>query len=75
LKGAVAALKTGETEDVEQDEFGDGMAVEQFRAADSIVQSYAKRPDKNMSRLTNGHQEQLVGSACEATHSKEKNGS
>jgi hypothetical protein len=61
LKGAVAALITGETEDVEQDEFG--MAVELFRAAVSIVQSHAERPDRIMSRLTNGHQEQLVGSA------------
>jgi hypothetical protein len=63
LKGAVAALITGETEDVEKDVIADGMAVELFRAAVSIVQSHAERPDKNMSRLTNGHPEQLVGSA------------
>jgi hypothetical protein len=62
-KGATGVQIPGETEKVEQDEIAGGIAVEQLWAADMIVQSHAERPDRIMSRLTNGHPEQLVGSA------------
>ena len=46
--------------------------VTRLRAAETVVQSVGEGSDNSVSRLTNGHSNQLVGSACKATQIKER---